>query len=85
MVGACSEGRFDLLPWSKSGGATSWNSLRGRRGLEPQWAVARPAVAVARVLCFGLVKNRLGTTRFIGIFSLLLVLDADSTSTRVLF
>jgi hypothetical protein len=49
IVGACSEGWVALFSWSNSGGAMSWNSLGGRRGLKSQRAVARHAVAVARV------------------------------------
>jgi hypothetical protein len=84
-AGACSEGRFVLLSWSNSGCATSWNSLGGHRGLESQQVVARHAVVVARIACFDLMKNWSGTTPFIWIFSLLLMLDANSISTRILF
>jgi hypothetical protein len=51
----------------------------------PRTLTGGGAVVVARVSCFILMKNQSGTTPFIGIFSLLLVLGVDSTSTRVLF
>jgi hypothetical protein len=84
-VGACSDGQLIPLPWSTSGGATSWNSLGGHRGLEPRWVAAQHAVVVARVACFSLMKKWSGTTPFAGIFPLLLMLDADSISTCILF
>jgi hypothetical protein len=48
-AGACSEGWVVLFSWSNSGGATSWNSLGGRCGLECQRVAAHHVVAVAWV------------------------------------
>jgi hypothetical protein len=43
------------------------------------------AAAVTRVARFGSMRNWSGATPFIGIFSLLLVLDADSISMHIRF
>jgi hypothetical protein len=57
----------------------------GVTGLEPRWVATQHAVVVARVACFSLMKKWSGTTPFAGIFPLLLMLDADSISTCILF
>jgi hypothetical protein len=67
--------------------------IKGARGILLDWKVElgcprfdlAMAAAVTRVARFGSTRNLSGATPFIGIFSLLLVMDADSISMRIRF